>query len=250
MLPRSHQRTGYAFLSWEWGPLFENHLKFRDPNRKVNFSSAVSDDPDDLRAQRAQHCLLKHADVGKASAALRAPANPRPPAAGDLTRAFRKLNPQVGDEAPSVPELPGGGGDVPFRHSNLLQKTGMPTASLRRPLDPPDFPNLMPIKFTKAKIIKLIRRSSTASSGGPSGTNYRVLRSWFSDHDCISDDLTDVINLMVAGCIPKTILPFLNTGRGVVIPKNEQGELRPIVLGHILQRLIGSLAMSELSTDI
>jgi hypothetical protein len=55
---------------------------------------------------------------------------------------------------------------------------------------------------------------------------------------------------MVAGCIPKTILPFLNTGRGVVISKNEQGEVRPIVIGRILLRLIGSLAMSELSTDI
>jgi len=55
---------------------------------------------------------------------------------------------------------------------------------------------------------------------------------------------------MAAGRIPKSVMPFLNTGRGVVIPKNEHGELRPIVIGHVLLRLIGSLAVSELSSDI
>ncbi len=43
---------------------------------------------------------------------------------------------------------------------------------------------------------------------------------------------------------------IVNAGRGVAIPKNDAGELRPIVVGHVLLRLIGSLAMPTLSGDI
>jgi hypothetical protein len=42
---------------------------------------------------------LKHADVGKAASALRAPVNPRLAQVGDHTRAFWKLNPLLGDRA-------------------------------------------------------------------------------------------------------------------------------------------------------
>jgi hypothetical protein len=71
----------------------------------------------------------------------------------------------------------------------------------------------------------------------------------FNDDD-ISKNLTATINLMAAGRIPASVLPFLNAGRGVAILKNDEGELRPIVVGHVLLRLIGSLAMSTLSGDI
>jgi hypothetical protein len=91
---------------------------------------------------------------------------------------------------------------------------------------------------------------STASAGGLSGSNYQNLRAWFYDHDTISDDLTAVLNLMVAGKIPKSVVPLFTAGRGIAIPKNENGDLRPIVVGHILLRLIGSLAVTSLSEDI
>jgi len=72
------------------------------------------------------------------------------------------------------------------------------------------------------------------------------LRHWFFDDDDISKNLTAAINLMAAGRIPASVLPFLNAGRGVAIPKNDEGELRPIVVGNVLLRLIGSLAMLAL----
>ncbi len=238
------------FLAGEWDELFEEHLQRRDPGNTAPPTPPQSDDPDDARAARAQHTLLKHADVGKAASALRAPVNPRPAQVGDHTRAFRKLNPLPGDIAPrpKTYTCPLGGGDVPERH---LPRNPDPPPILRRALDPPaDVPPPEPIQFTSAQIIKRVRRSSNASAGGLSGTNYRGLRHWFFDDDDISKNLTAAINLMVAGRIPASVLPFLNAGRGVAIPKNDEGELRPIVVGHVLLRLIGSLAMSALSGDI
>jgi hypothetical protein len=55
---------------------------------------------------------------------------------------------------------------------------------------------------------------------------------------------------MVAGKIPKSVVPLFTAGRGIAIPKNEKGDLRPIVVGHVLLRLIGSLAVTSLSEDI
>jgi hypothetical protein len=90
---------------------------------------------------------LKHADVGKAACALRAPANPRPTQVGDHTRAFRKLNPLPGDMAPRPKSYtcPLGGGDVPERHP---PRSPDPPPILRRALDPPaDAPPSEPIQF-------------------------------------------------------------------------------------------------------
>ena len=50
--------------------------------------------------------------------------------------------------------------------------------------------------------------------------------------------------------MPATILPLLNAGRGLAIPKNEKGDLRQIVIGHVLCRLLGSHALGKLKTDV
>ncbi len=52
--------------------------------------------------------------------------------------------------------------------------------------------------------------------------------------------------MIAAGRVPAGATPFLLVGRGVAIPKNEAGDLRPIVVGHVLLRLIGSLSIEKL----
>jgi hypothetical protein len=100
------------------------------------------------------------------------------------------------------------------------------------------------------QLIEKVRRASTSSAGGPSGTDYKTLRSWFAEKDEISENATAVINLIAAGKVPGEIRALLIAGRGVVIPKNEKGDLRPIVVGNVLLRLIGSAAVHHLSADI
>ncbi len=53
--------------------------------------------------------------------------------------------------------------------------------------------------------------------------------------------------------MPPNIVPLLTAGRGIVIigiPKNDKGEHRPIVIGNVLLRLIGSAAVAKLLPDI
>lgn len=53
------------------------------------------------------------------------------------------------------------------------------------------------------------------------------------------------MNRIAAGDVPHCIVGLLTAGRGVVIPKDEVGGLRPFVVGHILLRFVGSLALSK-----
>ncbi len=74
--------------------------------------------------------------------------------------------------------------------------------------------------------------------------------SWFLEKDEISNDVTKVLNLISTVTVPGSIKPLQVAGRGIVIPNNEAGDLRPIVIGHVILRLIGSVALSLLSGDI
>jgi hypothetical protein len=73
---------------------------------------------------------------------------------------------------------------------------------------------------------------------------------WFTAKDEISENLTAVINLIVAGQVPVSVKHLFVDGRGVAVPKNDKGDLRPIVVGHVLLRFIGSVAVRHLSADI
>jgi hypothetical protein len=101
--------------------------------------------------------------------------------------------------------------------------------------------------LTTAQVILKVRRSNPAAAGGLSGTTYKTLRSWFFAEDPTSDALTAVLNLIVRGEVPPSIVPLLNAGRGIAVPKNEKGDLRPIVIGHVLLRLLGSLALTSVN---
>ena len=59
-----------------------------------------------------------------------------------------------------------------------------------------------------------------------------------------------MVNRIAAGDISDDGKKFLNASRGVGIPKDDTGDLRPIAVGHIFLRLIGSMALSKLSKDV
>ena len=251
------------FLSGDWAPLLRD-LACRNPGFRP--PQPASDDPMDVQANIANRHVMRNGDIGAAAAALRAPLRAPAAAPGQITKTFRLLNPQVGDDVP-VADSPSqracqGGGDTAAhweaqireaqRRDVELVRGGLSrSTSQRRPLEPPPQLTTPPaIQFTVDQIIERVRRSSTSSAGGPSGTDYKTLRSWFAEHDEISENSTAVINLIAAGRIPDSVNQLFIAGRGVAIPKNDKGDLRPIVVGHVILRLIGSVAVRHLSADI
>ena len=259
------KRRVASFLSGDWAPLLRD-LACRNPGFRP--PHPTSDDPKDVRALQANRLVMRNGDIGAAAAALRAPARPPPAAPGQITKTFRTLNPQVGEDAPTIPPATypttQGGGDTETHWQAQAQTlnaerqaAGLGLGGLfrqvdqRRPLEPPtESPALPAIQFTAAQIIERVRRSSTSSAGGLSATDYKTLRSWFAEDDAISTNATAVINLIAAGKVPDSVKPLFTAGRGVAIPKNENGDLRPIVVGHVILRLIGSAAVRHLSADI
>jgi len=103
------KRRVSLFLAGSWATLLEYELMFRETAHVTNHQSA-SDDLRDIAASRASIQLEKNHSLRGASAALRAPTSTRPPPPGVLSSTLRKLNPMVGDVAPTIPCNPGGGG--------------------------------------------------------------------------------------------------------------------------------------------
>jgi hypothetical protein len=144
-----------------------------------------------------------------------------------MAAAFKKMNPVAG-------------GDVVADGSGTL----------RRPLAPPVDPPPPPVSFTVQEVLKKVRRANKAAAGGPGGTDYLTLGAWFDEDDAVSEALTSVLNLIAAGSVPPAIVRLLTAGRGLCVPKDDKGGLRPIVVGAVLLRLIGSLALQKESTAI
>jgi hypothetical protein len=100
------------------------------------------------------------------------------------------------------------------------------------------------------EVLKKVRRANKAAAGGPGGTDYLTLGAWFDEDDAVSEALTSVLNLIAAGSVPPAIVRLLTAGRGLCVPKDDKGGLRPIVVGAVLLRLIGSLALQKESAAI
>jgi hypothetical protein len=212
----------------DWANLLPE-LKFRTQRPPTNNTSPLSSDPKLARALRASAVFSRTHSRSGAAAALGAPLNPPPVPAGGLTAAFRKLNPRAGEDTVAAPGRP----EVTRR-------------ALRPPVDVPP----PPIAFTVKEVLKKVRRANKAAAGGPSGTDYLTLGTWFHGDDALSQSLTRVLNLIAAGKVPAPIVDLLIAGRGICIPKDEKGGLRPIVVGSVLMRLVGSLAIQKESAAI
>ena len=209
--------------SGDWAKLLPE-LKFRTVQRPT--PSPLSSDKQLASALRASAVLTRTRSRSGAVAALSAPLAPRRLQPGDLTSAFKKLNPVAGVD--------------PFDDSG----------SPRRPLCPPLDVAPPAISFTVKEVLKNVRRANKAAAGGPSGSDYLTLGTWFHADDALSLSLTRIINLIVAGKVPEPAVQLLIAGRGICIPKDEKGGLRPIVVGSVLLRLVGSLAIRKESAAI
>jgi len=236
------------FLAGDFDPLFLD-LHKRDPSFRPT-PRPTDDDPRDKRALRAQSVLSRTHSIGGAARCLSAPlGGSAPPTSHAAT--FAKLNPSVGDEAPPLPaphpKLPTtpcpAGGDVPPTPSQHSPR-------LRRPLHTHIGPDPPPIVLLCATVVKQARSLNCASAGGLSGSTNKSLRVWFQDHDPTSEALTEVLNLLAAGRVPLVVVNLLNAGRGVTVPKSEDGDVRPIVVGHVIMRLLGGLALKAVSPGV
>jgi hypothetical protein len=100
------------------------------------------------------------------------------------------------------------------------------------------------------EVLKKVRRANKASAGGLNGTDYLTLVTWFHEDDKLSALLTKLLNRIAAGNVPESVVQLLIAGRGICIPKDEKGGLRPIVVGSVIMRLVGSLAIQKESASI
>jgi len=247
------------FLAGDWDPLFNEHLQFRDPSsRPPPTTQPTLDDPTDIKAARAQRHVLANQSLGSAASALRSNPFPTPLIPGDVTSAFEKLNPQTGDPTPR-PQEPGVAARSPeeeLASSAWLRGLGLdadaPAESAweRRPLQPPTGDLPPPVAFSVEDVLKRVRRTNRSSAGGLSGSNYKTMQAWFFAADTLAEKLTELFNRIAAGQVPASIVPLLTAGRGVAIPKPGGVGLRPVVVGSILLRFVGTLALIQKSAEI
>ena len=80
-------------------------------------------------------------------------------------------------------------------------------------------------------------------------SNYKTMQAWFYQPDSLAENLAALFNRIAAGRVPAPIIPLLTAGRGVAIPKPSGIGLRPVVVGSIVLRFVGSLALVQKSAE-
>jgi hypothetical protein len=197
-------------------------------------------------AKRCQYHITKHGSTSAVNGALNGPLAP-PPTHG-LLPTFQSLHPQVGDPLPPPPPHPPSAIDdtstplSPFEREHMDQ---------RRPIVDPNFlKNPSPtesVSFTVEEYISRVRRGDDASAGGLNGMKYSILKLIFRHNDKLSQNYTVYLNSILANNITPNEKDLLNASRGVALPKSEQGDIRPIAVGHIILRMLGSMGLSTVS---
>jgi hypothetical protein len=256
------KKRAALLLAGDWKVLMEGIVR-RTPGHVS--SPLLQQDPLDTKASKAQYHITRNGSVSKATQALRSPVNPPTPVAGAMTAIMSKLHPQVGDPIPDSPfphlrVVQGGGDRLPSPQPPLrlqLEATAARALNTRRVREAiaqqhviDDLPTGPPISFTTHEVIQRVRRGDNGTAGGLDGTDYRVMKIWFSKNDLLSESLTRVLNMIAAGEVSDEGRVFLNASRGVGVPKDDLGDIRPVAVGHMLLRLVGSLALKRLTPDI
>lgn len=179
------------------------------------------------RAHAAQFQLQRKGSVRTAAKRLAAPQGTIDPMR--VLPAMKALCPQAGDDL----------------------SPGFPTRT-RDPLNLGDLPASSPTPFTPSEVVRGVRNGDTGSAGGLSGQTYGTLRAWVSpeEGDELTKRFTDYLNRIYApssstSCphLPHCIRELLIAGRAVLIPKNQRGDVRPIVVGHVFTRLAAWIAL-------
>jgi hypothetical protein len=96
--------------------------------------------------------------------------------------------------------------------------------------------------------MKKVRRGDNTSAGGLNGMNYIILKLIFKQNDHLAQSYTNYLNQILDNDITENEKEFLNASRGVGLPKNEMGDMRPIAVGHIILRILGSMAVKSVSS--
>ena len=96
-----------------------------------------------------------------------------------------------------------------------------------------------------------MKKKRPPAGGAPTGQTYITLRTWFDEDDAATDHFVAATNNIIANKVPPSIIPLLTAARGLAIPKDEEGNLRPIAVGSVLLRFVASLALglSHKETD-
>ena len=201
------------------------------------------------RAVRAQETLLRFRSITGAMKRLRAPIAKTPISADATAAALRKLNPAIGSPIPPPPQfhpvVQGGGDAAPPTPPPQIRP------AYRRHIQPPTDAPPAPLQVTTDQVLRKIRSTDTAAAGGPTGQTYITLRTWFDEDDAATDHFVAATNNLIANKVPPSIIPLLTAARGLAIPKDEEGNLRPIAVGSVLLRFVASLALglSHKETD-
>jgi len=117
----------------------------------------------------------------------------------------------------------------------------------------PSAPNWKPSTphyIARRGYVKMVRRTNRSSAGKLSGSNYTAMQAWFFAADTLAEQLTELFNRIAASQVPAPIVPLLTAGRGAAIPKPGGAGLRPVAVGSILMRFVGTLALIKKSAEI
>ena len=106
------------------------------------------------------------------------------------------------------------------------------------------------MSFSLEEVLRRVRRTNKSSAGELSGSNYKTMQAWFYQSNSLAENLTTLFNRIAAGRVPASIIPLLTAGRGVAIPKPSGIGLRPVAVGSIVLRFVGTLALVQKSAEI
>ena len=206
------------------------------------------------KALLAQSKITKHKSVAAAMKVLRCPtANTTQ---GNLRTTLEKLHPQVGDPVDSHQQynfdVMGAASFTPlseFERNHLDHRRPIADEATKedQPTNHPDKPY---VEFKPEDYIGRVRRGDNATAGGLNGVNYLIMKIIFKHNDKLAQNYTKYLNTILKGKINPNQQEILNASRGIGLPKNEQGDIRPIAIGNILLRMLGSMALRTIVDDI
>ena len=154
---------------------------------------------------------------------------------GNLRAAVRIL---CSDERPAVPSLE--------TIAKLRSKHFVKAADEREP--PPLEQSSLTVD--KNEVLRAIRSFPNGSSGGTDGFRPQFLKDLVNCHEIsesLLESLTELVNLILSGCCPVSVQPFLFGGRLLALAKRDGG-IRPIAVGMVWRRLVAKCAAAYATT--
>jgi hypothetical protein len=150
-----------------------------------------------------------------------------------------------GDIRGAVRILSSSEGLAPFTQETFTAlKTKHPPATTTMP--PPSAPDIPYLQVDEKEVARTVAHFPAGSSGGPDGLRPQHLKDLLSQNTGAAGtkllgSLTEVTNLILAGGVPKQVLPFI-FGANLVALEKKGGGIRPIAMGCTLRKLAAKIA--------